>query len=61
MQVFVTLDGGGMITIFPERSLPTFALVIFLGNAACDQLHASRYDVLPRISDQEMDVMDVTI
>jgi hypothetical protein len=45
-----------MIAVFPERALPTFALVIFLGNAACNQLHALRYDVLPPISDQEMDV-----
>jgi hypothetical protein len=39
-QVFVSFDGGSMIAIFPERSLPTFALVVFLSRAPRDELHA---------------------
>jgi len=30
MQMLVGLDRGGMITVFPKCSLPTFALVVFL-------------------------------
>ena len=40
MQVLVDLDGGGVITIFPERTLRTPALVVLLRGAPCDELHA---------------------
>jgi hypothetical protein len=33
MQVLVGPDRGGMITIFSERSLTPFALVVFLRGA----------------------------
>ena len=38
MQVFIGFDGGSVIAIFPERSLPILALVIFLRGATGDQL-----------------------
>ena len=36
MQVLVGLNRGGVIAVFPERSLPVFALIVFLGGAAGD-------------------------
>ena len=40
MQVLVDLNGRGVITIFPERTLRTPALVVLLRGAPCDELHA---------------------
>ena len=34
MQVLVGLNCSGMVAVFPERSLPIFALIVFLGGAA---------------------------
>jgi len=34
MQVLVGLNSGGMVAVFPKRSLPVFALIVFLGGAA---------------------------
>jgi len=33
MQVRVDLDSRGMVTVFPERSLAPFALIVFLRRA----------------------------
>ena len=41
----------------PERSLTSFALVIFLRGAARDQLHALSNLVLARVFDQKMNVI----
>ena len=57
MEVFVGLDGGSMVSIFPEGSLPAFALVVFLRSATRDELHALSDYVLSRASDQEMNVI----
>ena len=42
MQVLVGFDCGGMVTVFPKRSLAVFALVVFLRRAAGNELHALR-------------------
>jgi hypothetical protein len=34
MQVIVGLDGGSMLTVFPERPLPRFELIVCLRRAA---------------------------
>ena len=34
MQVLVGFDHCGVVAVFPERSLPVFALIVFLGRAA---------------------------
>ncbi len=39
-QMLINLDGRGMIAVFPERSLVTFALVEFLRRASGNLLHA---------------------
>jgi hypothetical protein len=57
MQVLVDLDGGGVITIFPERALVTFALVILLRGAPCDELHTVSNYVSARIFKQKMNVV----
>jgi hypothetical protein len=36
MQALVSLNRGGVIAVFPERSLPVFALIVFLFGAAGD-------------------------
>jgi hypothetical protein len=40
MQVLVEFDSGGMITIFPKRSLTILALIVRLRGATSDELHA---------------------
>jgi len=55
MQVLVDLDGGGVITIFPECALLAFAQVVFLRCAAGDELHA--LSVCSSIFDQKMNVI----
>jgi hypothetical protein len=40
MQVLIGFDGGSVIAIFPKRSLPFLALVIFLRGATRAQLNA---------------------
>ena len=57
MQVLVSFDGGGMIAIFPERSLLTFSVVLLLGRAPCDELHALHYNVCASVFNQEMNVV----
>jgi len=46
-----------MVAVLPERSLTSFALVIFLRSAAGNQLHALSDDVGRRVVDQEMNVI----
>jgi hypothetical protein len=45
MPVLIGFDGGSVLAIFPERSLPILALVIFLRGATRDQLDALRYHI----------------
>jgi hypothetical protein len=46
-----------MITVFPERSMARFALVVFLPTAARDQLHAIGDHVCTGISNQKVNVV----
>ena len=57
MQVLIGFDGGSVIAIFPERSLPILALVIFLRGATRDQLDALGYDISASIFHQEVNVV----
>ena len=36
MQVLVSLDGCGMITVFPECTVASFPLIVFLRGATGD-------------------------
>ena len=36
MQVLVGLNCGCMVAVLPKRTLPVFALIVFLGRAAGD-------------------------
>ena len=36
MHVLVDLNRGGVIAVFPERSLPVFAMIVFLRGATGD-------------------------
>jgi len=56
MQVFVTLDGSGMIAICPERSLLTLASIVLLGGAAGDELHALCDYTCTGVFNQEMNM-----
>ena len=53
MQVLVGFDSGSMITVLPKRSLPRLSLVVFLGGAARNQLHASGNNVWAGVLDQK--------
>jgi hypothetical protein len=54
MQMFVSLNHCGVIAIFPERSLFTFPLVVFLRSAPGDELHALSDYILARVFNQQM-------
>ena len=54
MQMFVGLNSRSVVAIFPERSLPSFALVVFLRSAAGDELHALSNHVFACVVDQQM-------
>jgi hypothetical protein len=45
--MFVGLDGGSVIAVFPERSLPVLALVISLRGAAGNELPSLSDNVRP--------------
>ena len=57
MQVLVNLDGRGVITVLPERSVPIFPLIIFLRRSPCDELHALRDSIPAAILHQQVDVI----
>ncbi len=57
MQVLVDLDGRGVITIFPECTPLTFALVVLLRSAPRDELHALRNNIRTRVFDQKVNVV----
>jgi len=40
-QIAVSINGGCMVTVLPERATPLFAQVVFLAGPAGDQLHAT--------------------
>ena len=46
-----------MVAVLPERSLPVFALIVFLGGAAGNQLHTVGDDVRPGVFDQKMNMV----
>ena len=52
MQVLVGSNGGCVVAILPERTLLTFALVVLLGSASSDELHALCDDVYACVFDQ---------
>ena len=54
MQVLVGFDSRGMITVFPERSLPPFALIVFLCGASSDNCSSaeSRAGLCPSPEDE---------
>jgi hypothetical protein len=55
--MFVGLNSGGVIAIFPECALLAFALVVFLRSATRDELHAFGDNVRTYVFDQEVDVV----
>ena len=57
MQVLVGLNCSCMVAVLPKRSLPIFALIVFLGGAAGDQLHAPGNNVRGCIFDQKMNMV----
>ena len=57
MQVLIAFNSGGMITVLPERPLPSFALVVFLFGAAGNQLHTSGDNVWTGVFDHKMDMI----
>jgi hypothetical protein len=57
MQVLIGFDSGSVIAIFPESSLPSLALVIFLCGTTRDQLDALGYDISDSIFHQEVNVV----
>ena len=57
MQVLVDLDGRGVITIFPECTPLTFALVVLLRSAPRDELHALRNNIRTCVFDQKMNMV----
>ena len=54
MQVLVGFDSGGMVAIFPERTLRTPPLVVLLRGAPCDELDALSDYVWPCVFDQKV-------
>jgi len=55
--VLIDLDGGGVVAVLPERALLPFALVVFLGSATGNQLHALGNDVRACVFNQKMNVI----
>lgn len=53
-QVFVPLDSGSMITVFPESSLSFLALIELLGGSPGDQLKAFRNDIRTTVDHQQV-------
>ena len=52
--MFAGFDRGGVVTVFPERTLALLAVIVVLGGASGDQLHALRNYVLARVLHHEM-------
>jgi hypothetical protein len=61
VQVLVNRDARRMIAIFPECAVASFPLIVFLPSAARDQLHAISDNIWTGVSNQKMDVLDVTM
>ena len=57
MQVLVGFNGGGVITIFPERPVPILPLVVFLRRSPGDELHALLDNIYAGILHQEVDMI----
>jgi hypothetical protein len=56
-QVIVSLNGGGMIAVFPKSSFTLFTLIEFLGSSPGNQLETFGDDYRAAIDDQQMDVV----
>ena len=56
-QVFACFDRRGVVPIFPERPVATLSVVITLGGAPSDQLHAAGDRPVPLVAHQQMDVL----
>ena len=57
MQVFISFDRRGVITVLPKRPMPILTLVVFLRRSPSNELHALRDHILAHILDQKMDVI----
>ena len=57
LKVLVSLDGRGMIAVFPECAVASFALIVFLATAASDQLHAIADNLWTGVSNQKVNVV----
>jgi hypothetical protein len=57
MQVLIGLNSRSMISVFPERTLPPFALIVLLRGSPGDELHALSDNIGASISDQQMNVI----
>ena len=55
--MFAGFDRGGVVTVFPERTLALLAVIVVLGGASGDQLHALRNYVLARVLHHEMNMV----
>ena len=55
--MLVNLDGRGMIAVFPECAVVSFALIVFLATGASDQLHAISDNLWTGISNQKVNVV----
>jgi hypothetical protein len=56
-QVFISLNSISVIAVFPEGSIPSLALIEFLGGSPGDQLKALWDDIRPAIDHQQMDMI----
>ena len=54
MQMFVSLNRGGVIAILPERSLLTLPMVVLLRRPSGDELHTLSNYVFARVLHQQM-------
>jgi hypothetical protein len=50
VQVLVSLNRSGMISVFPKCAVASFALIVFLPSAASDQLHAISDNICTGVS-----------
>jgi len=57
VQVLVDLDRRCMIAIFPECTVASFPLIVFLPSAAGDQLHPISDNVWTAVSNQKVNVV----
>ena len=57
MQMPVSFDCSGMVTVLPKRTMTSFPLIIFLAGAPGDQLDTICDHVWTAIFDQQVNVI----